>query len=74
MQVAKTLGRIGEQQDIARLRYLLCDAEWWVRYSAAEALAHLPFMSITQLKTLQASLPDDYASDMSEHILSKEPA
>jgi HEAT repeat protein len=45
VQAANALGRMGGPDDVARLVQLLGDAQWWVRYRAAEALLKLPFLT-----------------------------
>lgn len=69
VQVAKVLGRIGELQDIAPLRKLLSDREWWVRYCAACALIGMPFVSRPQVELLRGSMTDRYARDILEQVL-----
>ncbi|WP_231949305.1 HEAT repeat domain-containing protein [Herminiimonas arsenitoxidans] len=63
-QVAKVLGRIGEHADVNRLIPLLADAEWWVRYRAAQALVGIPFLSMAEIELLRHNLSDRFARDM----------
>lgn len=74
VQVAHTLGRIGQPEDVDRLMTLVQDKEWWVRYRAAQALADLPFLTQETLLKLRDSLSDRYALEIfrqvfAEHIL-----
>ena len=67
-QVAVTLGRLGMPQDQEHLMQLLMDAQWWVRYRAAQALASTPFMSRRDLQARVAQLPDRYAREMAQQV------
>lgn len=71
VQVAKVLGRIGEQEDALRLRALLHDPQWWVRYRAAEALVGLPFMDGGALHALRQDVGDRYARDMLAQVMAE---
>lgn len=57
VQAATALGKIGLEEDEARLIGLLEDTYWWVRYRAAEALSNLPSMTEAKLAEVQATLP-----------------
>ena len=56
VQAATALGKIGLEEDEARLIGLLGDSYWWVRYRAAEALSNLPSMTEAKMAEVQASL------------------
>lgn len=71
VQVAKTLGRIGEAIDVQHLTALVQDPEWWVRFRAAQALAGLPFLSRDKLSRLRASMPDRYAREIFRQVFSE---
>jgi hypothetical protein len=71
VQVARALGRIGEQADIARLAPLLADREWWVRYRAAQALAELSALHREPLDAVRNGLSDRYARDMLAQVLAE---
>lgn len=71
VQVAKVLGRIGEQRDVDCLRALLNDAQWWVRYRAAQALSSLPFFSRNQFEHMLEATSDRYARDMLMQVLAE---
>ncbi|HTH44257.1 MAG TPA: HEAT repeat domain-containing protein [Oxalicibacterium sp.] len=71
VQAAKLLGRIGEHADVNRLIPLLADAEWWVRYRAAKALAGMPFFSRAELELLRNNLSDRFARDMLGQVLAE---
>lgn len=49
VQAANALARVGAAEDVDRLVAMLSDAEWWVRYRAAEALLKLPFLQRDEL-------------------------
>lgn len=70
-QAANALGRIGTREDVARLRDMLADPEWWVRYRAAGALARLPFLQRADLLDMAASLSDRYAAQMLRQVLAE---
>jgi hypothetical protein len=74
VQTAKLLGRIGEHADVNRLIPLLADAEWWVRYRTAQALAGMPFFSRTELELLRNNLSDRFARDMLGQVLAERSA
>jgi HEAT repeat protein len=71
VQVAKTLGRVGEAQDVPHLMALVQDPEWWVRYRAAQALAGLPFLSHEALDRLQATMTDRYAREIFKQVFAE---
>ncbi len=71
MQAARTLGKIGQPNDIVTLIDLLSDREWWVRYRTAQALASLPFLDRTQLKALADAAADRFAGDMLRQVLAE---
>ena len=64
-------GRIGEDEDEALLVPLLGDQEWWVRYRAAQALAHLPTMQAPRLRSIQASQTNPFARDILSHVMAE---
>jgi HEAT repeat protein len=70
-QTAKVLGRIGEHSDVNRLIPLLADAEWWVRYRAAQALVGVPFLSMAEIELLRHNLADRFARDMLAQALAE---
>jgi hypothetical protein len=57
-QAVHALSRFGEPADVTLLTAALGDAEWWVRYAAAQALASLPFLGREGLAELQSSITD----------------
>jgi HEAT repeat protein len=71
VHAARLLGRIGEHADVNRLIPLLADAEWWVRYRAAQALAGMPFMSRAEIELLRNNLSDRFARDMLGQVLAE---
>ncbi|MDA8254494.1 MAG: HEAT repeat domain-containing protein [Betaproteobacteria bacterium] len=70
-QAATVLGRIGTREDVARLREMLADPEWWVRYRAAGALTQLPFLQRADLLDMAAGLSDRYAAQMLRQVLAE---
>ncbi|MNR99529.1 HEAT repeat protein [compost metagenome] len=70
-QAAKVIGRIGEHPDVNRLIPLLADAEWWVRYRAAQSLVGIPFLSMAEIEMLRHNLSDRYARDMLSQALAE---
>jgi hypothetical protein len=71
LHAARTLGGIGQPEDVDILKGLLSDRQWWVRHRAAEALAALPFLSLDQVKELGAANADPYAGSMIRQVLAK---
>ena len=72
MLSAVALGRIGEPEDTTALIELLSDQAWWVRYRAAQTLAHLPFMSVEKLRDIQGVQIDRYAHDILDQVIAEE--
>ena len=64
MQAAKVLGRVGQQEHLSLLEAMLDDAEWWVRYRAAQSIAALPFLGPNQLRQLRRRQADPYSVDI----------
>jgi HEAT repeat protein len=73
-QAAAALGRIGGPGERDALVALLGDAQWWVRYRAAEALTSGRFGTAAEVRALAASLGDRFARDIVEHALAEEQA
>ncbi len=71
VQAATALGKLGTQDDEARLIALFNDEQWWVRYRAGEALASLPAMTEEKLELLQATLPTPEAQEILAPVLAK---
>jgi HEAT repeat protein len=63
-QAVHALSRFGEPADVTLLTAGLGDAEWWVRYAAAQALASLPFLGHEGLAELQSSITDAAAQQI----------
>ena len=68
---ARALGRLGGQEDLARLAAALADPNWWVRYRAAQALCSMPGMGAPELGALAARLTDRFAADMLRQVLAE---
>lgn len=64
MQAVAALGRIGQRQDIALLLQCLGDAEWWVRYRAAQSLIKIPGVTRQELEVIHDNLDDSFAKTM----------
>jgi HEAT repeat protein len=71
VQAATALGKVGTQDDEARLIALLNDEHWWVRYRAGEALASLKSMTENTLERLQETLLTPEAQEILAPILAK---
>ncbi|TKB78233.1 MAG: HEAT repeat domain-containing protein [Nitrospira sp.] len=71
VQAATALGKLGTQDDEARLIALLNDEQWWVRYRAGEALSSLKSMTEEKLELLQATLPTPEAQEILAPMLAK---
>jgi HEAT repeat protein len=71
---ARALGRLGREEDFARLRDALADASWWVRYRVAQALCALPGVAAAQLHDLAGRLSDRFAADMLTQALAEREA
>jgi HEAT repeat protein len=56
LQAASALGKMGVEEDEARLVGLLSDDVWWVRYRVAEALSNLPSMTEEKMAELCGTL------------------
>ena len=72
MQAAVTLGRLGVAGDDDRLIGILADAQWWVRYRAAQALLKMPFIGSEGLKRIREAQTDHYARDIIQHVLAEQ--
>lgn len=57
-EAVRCLGRLAEPSDLPLLSGRLHDAEWWVRYHAAQALASLPFLGRDGFAALQSTVTD----------------
>lgn len=71
VQAAAALGRVGEPRDRELVATLLQDAEWWVRYRAAQALVVRPYGAPGELRALADSLDDRFARDMVQQVLAE---
>jgi HEAT repeat protein len=71
VQAAAALGRVGEPRDRGLVATLLRDAEWWVRYRAAQALVTRPYGAPGELRALAGSLDDRFARDMVQQVLAE---
>ena len=71
VQAATALGKLGLEEDEARLIGLLEDTYWWVRYRAAEALSNLPSMTEAKMAGLQTTLPTIESQEVITPFLTK---
>lgn len=70
LHAVRAIGKIGDRSDIERLKPLLQDKEWWVRYRTAETLVDMPFVSRDDLGAL-VSAPDRFARDIVTQVLAE---
>ncbi len=71
MQAANLLSKFGRREDYALLEPLLSDAEWWVRYRAAQAITKLPFLGPNALRKLRGRQKDKYAQQIMSQALAE---
>lgn len=69
VQAIAALGRIGGREDVPRLKDLLSNKEWWIRYRAAKALSGFPFISEAEYAQMATNQQDRYAREMLERVL-----
>lgn len=72
VEAARFLSRFGDAGDIPALQSLLQDAQWWVRYQAAQSLAAMPFFGPAQLRLLRAQSQDAQVAEMLDQVLAEE--
>ena len=65
------LGQTGTVDDTKRVVRALMDEEWWVRYRAAQALCHFPWIDLKGLRKIQQEQSDDFARDILEQAISE---
>lgn len=70
-QVARALGFIGEDDEQPVLTHLLTDAQWWVRYRAAQAMLRLPGMNAQRLLACAQATQDRYALSMAQAVIAE---
>jgi len=71
-QVASALGFVGTLAQVPQLLALVCDAQWWVRYRAAQALLRMPGLPLPQLLAQVQATQDRYALSMLQAVLAEE--
>ncbi|QKS72901.1 hypothetical protein FLK61_40595 [Paenalkalicoccus suaedae] len=69
MYAAKVVGAIEDKTLLAKVKPLLSDREWWVRYAAADTIATF---GISELYETLPSLEDPYAEDMIRQMITRE--
>lgn len=67
--VMQALGKLGAADQVPLLLQGLSDQEWWVRYSAAEALHGIGESGVAELRNAAEHHVDAYGRDMSRQIL-----
>ncbi len=72
LQAVRMLGRLGLKEDEPRLRALLSDPVWWVRYRSAEALVSVTRGNTQALSRLKEQMKDRYARDMLEMVMTEQ--
>ena len=72
VQAATALGRMGTEEDEARLIALLADEEWWVRYRAAQALCSLPSVTLAKARRIQMGQTNLFARDILEQAIAEQ--
>jgi HEAT repeat protein len=70
-QVARALGYIGGTAEIDTLFGMLSDAQWWVRYRAAQSLVRLSGADLEPLRRRMDTLTDRYARSMVDSVLAE---
>lgn len=68
---AQALGRIGSAADQNRLIDLMGDANWWVRYRAAQSLVGMPRVQADDVVQLRRLVSDRYARDMLDQVMAE---
>ena len=68
---AQALGRIGNAADENRLIDLMGDANWWVRYRAAQSLVAMPRVDADDMVQLRRLISDRYARDILDQVLAE---
>lgn len=71
VQSGRMLGRIGEAADLEILKRLLADAQWWVRYRAAQALVNSPYFTSQERDALPGDASDRFAADMLRQVIAE---
>ena len=68
---AQALGRIGNVGDENRLIDLMADANWWVRYRAAQSLVGMPRVGADDMVQLRRLISDRYSRDILDQVLAE---
>jgi hypothetical protein len=71
VHAVSALGDVGEEKDLELLTHLLSDPQWWVRYRAAQAINHLPFVTAGDMEEIKKHLSDGFAIDMLSQVISE---
>jgi HEAT repeat protein len=71
IQALKSVGKLGNEEDVDLILPLLSDKEWWVRYRAARALINLLKQDSDAIQTLLNQLTDKFAKDIITHVFTE---
>ena len=74
VQLARALAHVGSAAQVPLLAGLAADAQWWVRYRAAQALLALPGLTRAQVHAAVAATGDRYAQSMLQAVLAEQGA
>lgn len=69
LKAVKALGNVGTSESTVPLTNALGDANWWVRYRAAESLTKIPDITPDWLKKTMNNHDDPYAQDIMERVM-----
>ena len=72
VQTARALNRIATRGDLPLLAVLLEDANWWVRYRAAQAIVGMPFNRIDQPEQIDSITTDRYGREMLQLVVAEQ--
>lgn len=67
VHAVRALGRVGSAGDETALIARMSDAQWWVRYRAAQALLQLPLLREPAVAEIYERLEDRFARDILRH-------
>lgn len=68
MSAVLTLGRLGLPSEVPAVIALLRDAEWWVRYRAAQALVGMPYVGDAELDKVEQDLQGQTGLEVLRHV------
>jgi uncharacterized protein (DUF2336 family) len=59
------------REDLPALEPLLADAQWWVRYRAAQALVASPYLGPNAIRRIAGRQEDPFACDILQQALAE---